>query len=107
MSRPIQPPHLSRKRTPSGGIVWIIRDGTHRESTGLNQSERASAEKCLARYIDDKYAPPRDVTAANLFIDEIIAVYLKDYAAYSSSREFLLYTARPIARWWRSEEAHV
>lgn len=40
------------------------------------------------------------MTAANLFIDEVVAAYLKDYAAHSPSREFLIHTAKPIVEWW-------
>jgi hypothetical protein len=40
------------------------------------------------------------VTADKLYIDEVIATYLKDYASHSRSREFLVHTATPIAEWW-------
>jgi hypothetical protein len=34
MSRPKKQPHLQRKRTASGALVWVIRDGEDRISTG-------------------------------------------------------------------------
>ncbi len=101
MPRAPKPPRLYLKRAERGrNAVWGIREGTHRESTGVHQCDRAGAEKALARYIDEKYTPPKGVTAARLFVDEIIAAYLKDYAAHSPSREFLIHTATPIAEWW-------
>lgn len=101
MPRPAKSPRLFLKRAERGrNSVWVIRDGAHRESTGVDQGDRASAEKLLGRYIDEKYSPPKGVTAANLFVDEVMAGYLKDYAPHSLSREFLMHTARPIAEWW-------
>jgi integrase len=101
MPRSPKSPRLYLKRAERGrNAVYVIRDGAHRESTGFDQGDRANAEKLLARYIDEKYTPPKGVTAANLFIDEVVAAYLKDYATYSTSREFLMHTARPIAQWW-------
>src|SRR5204863_7533805 len=101
MPRAPRPPRLYLKRAERGRkAVWGIREGTYRESTGFDQSDRAGAEKALARYIDDKYTPPKGVTAAKLYIDEVIAAYLKDYATHSRSREFLIHTATPIAEWW-------
>ncbi len=101
MPRSAKSPRLFLKRAERGrSAVFVIRDGAHRQSTGFDQGDRENAEKSLARYIDHKYTPPKGVTAANLFIDEIVATYLKDYAAFSASREFLIHTARPIAQWW-------
>lgn len=101
MPRAAKPPRLYLKRGERGRkAVWAIREGTHRKSTGVDQGDRGGAEKALARYIDEKYTPPKGVTAAKLFIDEIVAAYLKDYAEYSRSREFLVHTGTPIAEWW-------
>src|SRR5438552_747956 len=101
MPRSPKSPRLYLKRAERGrNAAWVIRDGAYRESTGFDQGDRESAEKSLARYIDEKYTPPKGLTAANLFIDEIVAAYLKDYAAFSTSREFLMHTAKPVVEWW-------
>jgi integrase len=100
MSRPTQQPHLTRKRTPSRALVWIIRDGTHRESTGLRCGlDDKQAQRALAEYISGKYQPPTGL-GARLLIDEVIAAYLAGHADGSAARDFLLATAKPILEWW-------
>lgn len=101
MPRQSKPPRLVLKRAERGRkSVWVIREGAHRKSTGVDKSDRASAEQALARYIAEKYSPPRGLTAATLLIDEVVAAYLKEHAAYSASRAFLIHTAMPVAKWW-------
>jgi len=102
MPRPSKQPHLARKRTPTGGLVWIIRDGENRASTGCRVgADDKQAQRQLADYINGKYQPPKGVVP---LIDEIVAAYLKDYATHSRSRRFLLDTARPILRWWSGKK---
>jgi len=102
MPRPTKQPHLAPKRTPTGGLVWIIRDGENRASTGCRVgADDKQAQRQLADYINGKYQPPKGVIP---LIDEIVAAYLKDYATHSRSRQFLLDTARPILRWWSGKK---
>src|SRR5262249_7938841 len=102
MPRTSKQPHLARKRTPSGELVWIIRDGAHRTSTGCRVGrDNKEAQRKLADYINSKYQPPKGIVP---LIDEIVAAYLKDYAEHSRSREFLIYTAKPILTWWSGKK---
>jgi tetratricopeptide (TPR) repeat protein len=100
MSRPRKQPHLQRKRTPSGALVWVIRDGEDRISTGCGVGvDDAKAQRALADYINGKYQPPTGL-GAKLLIDEVVAAYLAGHADSSASRDFLLATATPILEWW-------
>jgi integrase len=101
MSRLSKTPRLYlKRRKPPRSDVWIIRDGAARVGTGCDTSNRRGAEEALGRYIANKYAPPDSLAASELFIDEVVAGYLKDYAVHSPSRTFLFDTARPILAWW-------
>lgn len=93
-----------RRQKPPRLDVWIIRDGAARIGTGCHKSDRRGAEEALARYIGHKYTPPDSLAANQLFIDEVVAGYLKDYAAHSPSRVFLFDTARPILVWWSGKK---
>jgi len=108
MSRPAKQPHLSQKRTPTGVLVWIIRDGAHRTSTGCRVGfDDKEAQRKLAAYINAKYQPPAGL-GAQLLIDEVVAAYLKGHADESKSREFLVATAKPILDWWSGKRiSHV
>ena len=98
--RPKKQPQLQHKRTPSGGLVWIIRDGKDRVSTGCSiGGDDAKAPRALADYINGKYQPPTGL-GAKLLIDEVIAAYVAGHADGSASRDFLLATAKPILAWW-------
>jgi integrase len=100
MPRPTRQPHLTPKRTPSGGLVWIIRDGENRASTGCRVGiDDKQAQRKLADYINGKYQPPTGL-GPNLLIDEVVAAYLTGHADDSPSRDFLVATAKPILKWW-------
>jgi integrase len=105
MSRLPKPPRLYlKRRAPPRHHVWIIRDGATRVSTGCHKDNARGAEEALARYIGNKYTPPEALSANQLFIEEILAGYLKDHAARSPSRVFLFDTARPILQWWAGKK---
>ena len=103
MSRRREPPRLWFKRSERGRAgTWLILDGAKRRSTGCGADDLAKAELALARYIAQKYEPPKGLGQA-LLVTEIVASYLKDYAVHSRSEEFLRHTARPILEWWSSK----
>ena len=101
MPRLRKPPHLARKVTPAGALVWIIRDGEKRQGTGCRVGvDDERAERLLAAYINNKYDAPVGL-GAKLLIDEVMAAYLAGHAVTSSSKEFLFATAKPILQWWK------
>ncbi len=101
MSRPRKIPrlYLKRRKRPRKS-VWIIRDGKTEVSTGCGARDHRGAGEALAGYIAAKYEPPGAIASSELYIDEVVAAYLKEYAEYSPSREFLIHTARPVLEWW-------
>jgi integrase len=65
----------------SDPALWIIRDAGHQRSTGFGQSDRGEAEKALADYIADKYAPARrERDIAEIPVADVISIYLADVA---------------------------
>ena len=95
--------YLKRRRLPRRH-VWVIRDGEIEVGTGCGQHDTRAAEEALARYIAEKYKPPGALAASELFVDEIIAAYLNEYAKHSPSREFLTHTAAPVLEWWTGKK---
>jgi integrase len=99
--------YLKRRRAPRRD-VWIIRDGAIEIRTGCGEHDHRGASEALARYIAAKYTPPGALPASELFIDEVIASYLKEHAQHSASREFLTHTATPVLTWWSGKKlSHV
>jgi len=104
MSRHRQPPRLWFKPGKRGRPgSWIILDGKKRRSTRCGAARLEQAQLALARYIQEKYEPPKGL-GQGLLVTEVIAAYLKDYATYSRSEEFLRHTARPILEWWSGKK---
>jgi hypothetical protein len=62
--------------------VWIIRDGSHRESTGCLRENRAGAEQSLRDYLAAKYEPgrQRDRDPSEILILDVLNIYLTDKA---------------------------
>src|SRR5262245_38358515 len=95
--------YLKKRRAPRHN-VWIIRDGAIRVGTGCREDDTRGAEEALARYIAEKYKPPGALPASELYIDEVVTAYLKEYAKHSASREFLVHTATPVLAWWSGKK---
>ena len=95
--------YLKRRKLPRHH-VWIIRDGAVEVRTRCGQYDTRGAEEALARYIAEKYKPPGALPPSELFVDEVIAAYLNEYAKHSPSREFLTYTAGPVLEWWTGKK---
>ncbi|WP_018407893.1 site-specific integrase [Methylocystis rosea] len=62
--------------------VWLIRDGTHEESTGCGAGDRRGAEEALGRYIAAKYTPERTGSRvpSQIPIADVLSIYLADIA---------------------------
>jgi integrase len=72
---------LRPARERGDAAMWIIRDAGHQRSTRFGQSDYREAEKALAKYIGDKYAPARrerDITERP--VADVINIYLADVA---------------------------
>jgi integrase len=102
MSRARKPPrlYLKKRKAPRQGL-WIIRDGTREVGTGCSARDLDGAGKALERYLAGQWQAP---ATADPFLDEIIAVYLKEHAEQSPSRTFLHDTARPSLKFWSGKK---
>ena len=98
-----KPPRLYLKQRHDRRDVWIIRDRARRISTGCGEHDLEKAEQALAVYIAGKYEPPRGLGSA-LLISEVLALYLKDHAAHSPSKQSLFGASRPILEWWAGKK---
>lgn len=67
------------KRRPA---VWLILDGQHQESTGCGAGDREKAERRLANYIAEKYAPDRvnSRSPSAIPIADVMTIYMQDIA---------------------------
>jgi len=99
-TRPKSSPTVPQAAETARQDVWIIRDGAVEVRTGCGERDHRGAAEALARYIAAKYQPPGALPPSELYIDEVIATYLKEHAQRSVSREFLTHTATPILGWW-------
>ena len=84
---------------------------SHAPTLGTSVTERNASALAAAKLIfrerkqhcattsNSKFQAPQGL-GAELLVVEAVASYLKEYAAYSPSRDFLLGTARPILEWW-------
>jgi integrase len=81
--------------------VWIVREGSRRESTGCTKEHLTEGEKAtlLAPYVARKWEPPKGI-GQQVLIDEVVAAYCKD----NPENEFIKHTCAPIAVWWSGKK---
>jgi len=76
--------HLWLRPARRGGTeaaAWIILDGRRQVSTGCGIDAREEAEKRLADYIANKYAPERcERSLSEIRISDVIGIYPADVA---------------------------
>ena len=104
MSRRRRPPRLWFRKAERGRLGrWVILDGAQQRRTRFGQNDIEQAQRALARYIHEKYQPPKGL-GQDLLVSEVVATYLKDYVVHSPSESFLSHTARPILEWWSGKK---
>ena len=104
MSRPRKGPRLYlRAGRADRAAVYVILDGAREIGTGCGADRAAEAEAALARYLAQKYTPPRPAGQARLddiLIADVVAAYLAGHASTTASAEFIAHTAAPVLAWW-------
>lgn len=100
MGRPRSAARLYLRHRAGRPPVWVILDGQREVSTGCGEGDDRGAGVALARHLAAKFAAPGALPPGELYIDEVMASYLKEHAAHSPSRAFLVHTAGPILEWW-------
>ena len=100
MSRRSKGPHLWLHRRPGYAATWRIIDKGRQISTGFSEAEYREAEEALARYIAEKYNPRKSSSLNEIFIADVIKVYLEEHVPTTKRPDFLIYTAESILNWW-------
>jgi hypothetical protein len=99
MGRKRHAPRLWLDQRPGRG--WVILDGPRFIRTGCAESDRAGAQKQLARYLGAKHKPqPSD----DPLIADILNVYITEHLAHTRSVKNAVYNVESLARWWGTKK---
>ena len=98
MPKKYKPPRLYLNRKEG---TWLIRDRSYTERTGCDEHERERAEKRLAKYITEKYAPKmHDRRSAKITVAQVLLAYSKERAVHLRSRKTAGYVISILGSWW-------
>lgn len=78
---------------------WFIRDGSIKRGTGCGFEERSRAEGKLREYIEEKYEPPTDSSAARLLVADVLTYYAREIAPGQKSQA-TSYSIERLLDWW-------
>ena len=83
--------------------MWVIRDGTHKLSTGCTRGERSNAERALAKYIATKYQPSRqrDRDPAETLVLDVLNLYLVEVASKHARPDEAKQRILTLADFWQ------
>ena len=99
MPRQSKGPHLWLRKQKDREPVYIIKDNGKQTSTGTSQLP--DAEKALAEYIAEKWAPPsRESKLARISCADVLNVYCREHAPTTRSLDHILYLATNVNDWW-------
>lgn len=92
----LRPARHQRKAT------WVIVDRGQETSTGCGEADSEGAESALARYITQKYEPPRtNGRLSKTAIPDVINLYLTEHAPSTSDKGVWIgYMAVSVLDWW-------
>jgi integrase len=92
---------VRKPRGPGRHEFWYIVDGAREVSTGCSPDDVAGAQAKLEEYLGANHRPPDgERRPSNLYVTEIVTAYLREHAANSRSKDWLVHTAAPIIEWW-------
>jgi integrase len=82
--------------------VWVIRDGSHKISTGCAAQDRASAERAVSEYLANKYQPnrTRGRHPTEILIADVLTIYLNDVAPRHARENETKQRALALDAWW-------
>jgi integrase len=82
--------------------IWVIVDRGQETSTGCGESDRAGADIALARYLTEKYEPPK--TGGRLSkttVADVVNLYLSEHGPETADKgAWIGWMATPILEWW-------
>lgn len=94
MPRRRSPPRLYLDSTRG---QWVIRDGSAFVRTGCIESDRASAEKQLARYIGEKHTP---TAGSDPMIAEVLQAYASEHLPHTRAAANAVYQIQALDAYW-------
>lgn len=103
MSRRAKGPRLYlRNHVGSLSPFWVIKDGGVEVSTGCCESDTTGAEAELARYITNKYTPPKTTgDLKRILIADVVAIYVKEQGPRTADKgSWIAHMMDPIIDWW-------
>lgn len=82
--------------------IWVIIDRGKETSTGCGEGDREGAENALARYITQKYEPPKtNGSLGKTAAADVINLYLTEHAPKTSDGGIWIgYLVTPLLDWW-------
>jgi integrase len=93
----------SGKPEPS---IWVVRDGSHKRSTGCRETEIAQAERFLADYIAEKYQPAKGSgDPSQVPIADILALYAEDVVPGHARPKDTMARITRMLGWWGDPES--
>lgn len=105
MPRPRKPARLwLRKARPGYNATWLILDGGRQHPTGCGAGELERAQEALAAYLASSYRPPSSRVLSELFVEDVMTVYLREHAPTVARPDFIATTAKPILEWWAGKK---
>ena len=105
MPRQPKGPRLWLREQNGRKPVWIIKDvGDFQKSTGCGPSDLADAERQLAEYIAEKWAPPsRESKLSRINCADVINIYCREHAPTTNSLDLILYLSRSCIEFWHDK----
>lgn len=101
MPRRSKGPHLWWREQKGRQGVWLIKDNGRQKSTGCGKSQLEDAEKQLAEYIAQKWAPPsRESKLSLISCADVLNIYCREHAPTTRSLDHILYLATSINEFW-------
>jgi integrase len=82
--------------------LWVIIDRGKEVGTGCSEGDREGAENALARYITQKYEPPRTHgRLGKTAVTDVINLYVTEHAPLTSDGGVWIgYMSIPVLDWW-------
>lgn len=104
MPRPSKGPQLYLRERKGAAPIWCVRDGQKLVSTGCGVGNREDAERELARYLAEKYAPARgERRLCDILIADVVSIYVRDVVPSQSNIKAALGRAERLLSWWNEK----
>ena len=100
MPRKSKGPRLWLYKRKGYPATWVILDRGRQISTGCREDDHREAEKALARYIAEKYTPKKSNAIEEIFVADVMKVYLEEHVPTIEHPETVVSFSAPVIEWW-------